>query len=173
WGLIFVRCWPAGRRRTALVAVTAAGLALLAACGGKKAPVAAALPSATPSPAAVVHPWHNPLTGGLQGKGHKLMVVKIDNTRPSHPQVGLNLADIGYIEEVEGGLTRIAAVFSSKYPKVVGPVRSARETDIHLFSQYGPVAFVYSGAQPAVTRELEASNLHLMGDRYAGAGVPS
>ena len=44
-------------------------------------------------------------------------------------------ADVVYIEEVEYGITRLAAVFSSKIPERIGPVRSARITDIDLLEQ--------------------------------------
>jgi hypothetical protein len=97
-----------------------------------------------------------------------VLVVKIDNTRPAHPQVGINAADIVYLEQVEGGLTRLAAVFSSALPPTVGPVRSARETDIDLFSQYGKVAYAYSGGQPAVVNQLHHANLYLEPDGYGG-----
>jgi hypothetical protein len=120
----------------------------------------------TKSPAP--RPWRNPLTGLRGGRGGRFLVAKIDNTRPSHPQIGLQAADVGYIEEVEGGLTRMAVVFESKLPPVVGPVRSARETDIGLFAQYGRTAFAYSGAQPTVTRELQGSRLQLEVDGFGG-----
>ena len=55
-----------------------------------------------------------------------MLAVKLDNTVNSHPHAGLLAADVVYLEEVEYGLTRFMAVFSSRYPKVVGPVRSAR-----------------------------------------------
>jgi hypothetical protein len=97
-----------------------------------------------------------------------VLVVKIDNTRPAHPQVGINDADIVYLEQVEGGLTRLAAVFSSTLPSTVGPVRSARQTDIDLFSQYGTVAYAYSGGQPAVVSMLHRANLYLEPDGYGG-----
>ena len=42
--------------------------------------------------------------------------VKIDNTAKAHPQRGLTKADVVYIEQVEGGVTRLAAVYSSTYP---------------------------------------------------------
>jgi len=155
------------RRAAAVAAMAVATTALLAGCGGGKKPATIAAPP-TPTPKAV-QPWRSPFTGLTAGQGKRILVVKIDNTAPSHPQVGIGKADIGYIEEVEGGLTRIAAVFSSKLPKTVGPVRSARETDIELFAQYGKVAFAYSGAQPAVTRELQAANLFLEEDGY-GSG---
>ena len=47
---------------------------------------------------------------------------------------------------VEGGLSRFLAVFSSDYPPVIGPVRSAREDDLELLRQFGRPAFAYSGA---------------------------
>ena len=40
------------------------------------------------------------------------------------------------------------AIFSSRYPPAVGPVRSAREDDLQLLRQFGRPAFAYSGATP-------------------------
>jgi hypothetical protein len=108
------------------------------------------------------------LTGLPGGLGKHVLVVKIDNTRPAHPQVGIQDADIVYLEEVEGGLTRLAAVFSSTLPSTVGPVRSARATDIDLFSQYGRVAYTFSGGQPAVVNALHKANLNLEPDGFGG-----
>jgi hypothetical protein len=69
---------------------------------------------------------------GLPGGDGPILVVKLDDTRSAHPQIGIEEADIVYIEQVEGGLTRLAAVFSSKIPQRIGPVRSARISDIEL-----------------------------------------
>jgi hypothetical protein len=96
---------------------------------------------------------------GLPGKDGPVLVVKIDDTNAAHPQVGLKAADVVYIEQVEGGLTRLAAVFSSNIPDVVGPVRSARVSDIELFAQYGKVAFAYSGAQRKLLPVIAESDL--------------
>jgi DUF3048 family protein len=98
-------------------------------------------PPATPSPAAV-----HPFTGTHAAAG-PVLAVKIDNTRSAKPQYGLRSADIVYVEQVEGGLSRIMAVFSSKLPPRVGPVRSARISDLHLLAQFGRPAFAYSGVQ--------------------------
>jgi len=76
-----------------------------------------------------------------------VLAVKIDNTRNAQPQVGVEAADLVYIEEVEYGMTRLAAIFSSTIPARIGPVRSARITDIDLLAQYGSPAFAFSGAQ--------------------------
>ena len=96
---------------------------------------------------------------GLPGKDGPVLVVKIDDTKQAHPQIGLEDADIVYIEQVEGGLTRLAAIFSSKIPSRIGPVRSARISDIELLAQYGPVGFAYSGAQSKLRPVIAEANL--------------
>ena len=100
----------------------------------------------------------NSLTG-LPGKNGKVLAVKIDDTPQAHPQIGLKDADVIYIEQVEGGLTRLAAIFSSKVPSIVGPVRSARISDLDILAQYGKVAFAYSGAQTKFRPRIQAANL--------------
>jgi hypothetical protein len=91
-----------------------------------------------------------------------VFAVKVDNTAKSHPQAGLSKADIVYVEQVEGGVTRLAAIFSSQYPKYVGPVRSARITDIELFRQYGKVGLIYSGSQNRLLDNLQRADLGLV-----------
>lgn len=100
---------------------------------------------------------------GLPGKDGPVLVVKIDDTRLAHPQIGLEDADIVYIEQVEGGLTRLAAIFSSTIPTHIGPVRSARISDIELLAQYGRVAFSYSGAQSKLRPEITSADLEDLG----------
>ncbi|CAB4899739.1 unannotated protein [freshwater metagenome] len=88
-----------------------------------------------------------------------MMVIKIPNTGRAQPHAGLTQADIVYVEEVEWGLTRIAAVFSSNVPDVVGPVRSARISDIELLAQYGKPIFAFSGAQQKMQPVIAAASL--------------
>ena len=110
----------------------------------------------------------SPLTG-MPGKLGPVLVVKIDDTALAHPQVGLKDADVVYIEQVEGGLTRLAAVFSSKIPSQIGPVRSARISDLELLAQYGKVGFAYSGAQRKLFPEIAAANFFDVGANRYGA----
>ena len=90
----------------------------------------------------------SPFTGEPVNALRRVLAVKIDNIAQARPQTGLTRADIVYVLPVEGGLTRLLAVFSSDAPPLVGPVRSARETDLTLLAQFGRPAFAYSGAQP-------------------------
>jgi hypothetical protein len=67
-------------------------------------------------------------------------------------------ADIVYVDPVVWGLPRLAAVFSTDMPGSVGPIRSARVSDIELFAPLGDIAFVYSGAQRRLQPKLAAAD---------------
>ena len=99
------------------------------------------------------------MLSGLAGSNNPILVVKIDDTKDARPQVGLEDADVVYVEQVEAGLTRIAAIYSSKLPDLIGPVRSARISDIDMLAQYGRVGLAYSGAQTKMRPVLAAANI--------------
>jgi uncharacterized protein with PIN domain len=91
-----------------------------------------------------------------------VLAVKIDNIAPARPHTGLGSADIVYVEQVEGGQSRILAVFSSRLPPKLGPVRSARESDIELLRQFGRPALAYSGAQSRLNPLLTDAPLYAL-----------
>lgn len=111
------------------------------------------------------------LLSGKVGSNGPVLVVKIDDTTQAHPQIGLEDADIVYIEQVEGGLTRLAAIFSSVVPQRIGPVRSARISDIDIVSQYGRVAFAYSGAQRKLLPVIASANVQDLGAQHEGSAI--
>src|SRR5262249_6479252 len=90
----------------------------------------------------------SPFTGEPTAGRRPVLALKIDNIVFARPQTGLTRADIVYLLPVEGGLSRMLAVFSSRLPPVIGPVRSAREEDVQLPAQFGRPALAWSGAQP-------------------------
>lgn len=106
-----------------------------------------------------VEPTYNSLSG-REGSDGEILVVKIDDTVSARPQIGIDRADVVYIEQVEGGLTRLAAVFSSEIPTLIGPIRSARISDIEILAPYGRVVFAYSGAQSKMLPVISAANLN-------------
>ncbi len=111
----------------------------------------------------------SPKTSAITGKeavDGPIVVVKIDDTPQAHPQVGLDKADLIYIEQVEGGLVRLAAIFSTQIPNAIGPVRSARISDIDLLAQFGKVAFFYSGAQSKLLPVIKTANLYDIGAEH-------
>lgn len=99
----------------------------------------------------------SPLTG-LPGAGAEpVLAVKVDNSRTARPWTGLEDADVVYVEPVEGGTTRLLAVFASRRPASVGPVRSFRESDLDVLAAYGRPALVYSGAAPELGSALASA----------------
>ncbi|MFE1438814.1 DUF3048 domain-containing protein [Streptomyces sp. NPDC058739] len=108
-----------------------------------------------------------------------VLAVKIDNARLARPHTGLNSADIVYVEQVEGGLSRLMAVYANTLPADVGPVRSARETDLELLRQFDEPTLAYSGAQRKLMPLIDAAPLraeppgHTSGAYYRGTGRPA
>ena len=114
----------------------------------------------------------NSLSGRVGNDG-RVLAVKIDDTDKARPQIGLIEADVVYIEQVEGGVTRLAAIYSSRYPAQIGPVRSARISDMELLEQYGKVAFAFSGAQRKLRPVIDSANLFNLGAEREGIAVYS
>jgi hypothetical protein len=75
-----------------------------------------------------------PLTGlPVRGPLNRAAVtVKVSNTPDAHPHRGLGDADLVFVEPITGSTTRLAAVFHSRLPVQVGPVRSLRPMDAAL-----------------------------------------
>jgi hypothetical protein len=101
-----------------------------------------------------------PLTGlpdpsGLT-KHRAALTIKIDNTPEAMPQYGIEDADVVYEEIVEGGITRLAAIFNSQLPTQVGPVRSVRRTDREIVFPIRGI-FAFSGGR---STRSEASKPH-------------
>ena len=151
---------PAAARRTrrvrALVALTlTAGLTLTGCQKESSSPSAAGQPAGQPTAPGLTVQGTWPLTG-LPVRGpaprHPVMVVKIDNSENSSPQVGLSHADLVTEELVEGGITRLAVFFYSDIPRLVGPVRSMRATDIGIVKPAKAVLVASGGAPPTVRR---------------------
>ena len=136
------------------------GSLALGACGGDEGspePGAAPEGQSTATGSTLSGQW--PLTG-LPAEGeaprHPVVVVKIDNTGASNPQVGLGDADLVVEELVEGGSTRLAVFYYSSIPDRVGPVRSMRATDIGIVRPADAVLVASGGAPPTVRRVASA-----------------
>ncbi|MHB8186736.1 MAG: DUF3048 domain-containing protein [Dermatophilaceae bacterium] len=153
-------------RVTTAVAVVALTATVIGGCSSAAKPKAApsastmatATQTATPTPtlAGLVT---NPLTGvGAPPQG-PVVAVKLDDTLAGRPTLGLEKADVIYIEEAEGGLSRMVAVFASAKPKVRA-VRSIRSSDPELLGQYGRIIVVASGGGGNSIHDLDRSTLH-------------
>src|SRR5215210_955754 len=114
------------RAHTVAAAVTAlvlagAGVGLAVTRRGSASPPAAGpatsfgspSPKPTPTPSATPTPDSDP-TDPLTGekvRSNPVIAAKVENTAAARPQVGLSRADIVFVEEVEGGQTRLVAVY--------------------------------------------------------------
>jgi hypothetical protein len=115
-----------------------------------------------------------PLTGlpdptGLSAK-RPALTIKIENTPEALPQWGIDQADVVYEEIVNGGITRLAAIFNSHAPAKVGPVRSVRPTDTQVVWPLGGI-FAYSGGAPYAVESIETAPVKLVDESSAGAAM--
>jgi hypothetical protein len=163
------------RRLSACAAVLAVTFGLCACSSDhKKKPAAtsasatSAAPTSTSASSSAKPAALNPLTGLPGVPKTPLLAVKIDDTAPGRPQVNIDKADIVYIEAVEAGLTRLAALFGT-YKPTVGYVRSTRPADPDLLRQYGRITEAFSGGQKVSRDLLAKAGLH---GWDLGAGVP-
>lgn len=112
-----------------------------------------------------------PLTGldapSADAISQRVVSVKIENSPAARPQTNLQLADVVYESVTEGGITRFNAMFHSASPDSVGPVRSARLSDLYIVPQYNAL-FVFSGASTSVNSKIRGTSIE---DLSEDAGV--
>ncbi|MEZ0448111.1 DUF3048 domain-containing protein [Cellulomonas sp. ICMP 17802] len=168
------------RRRTAVPAVLAGLVLLLAACSpDAPPPVETPAPvthgptiepdkGAAPAPDAVPV-W--PLTG-VAGEpvARPSLAVKIENTAVARPQTGLDQADVVWETIVEFDVSRFIAVFHSQVPAEVGPIRSVRPMDpVILAPMHGLLAF--SGGQQGILDLVAASGVQMISHDAGAPGM--
>jgi hypothetical protein len=154
--------------RTSVAAALMAliGSALASCSGGSSTPTATDSPTPTPSVTTTTVPVAVktcPLTGLPPKEGQRIgrvaLAVKIDNVGDARPQAGLDYADLVIEETVEGGLTRLFAVFQCDKTSNVGPIRSARTSDGDMLRLLrGGAVFGYSGANPRAIAPVRATS---------------
>ncbi|MEO6470794.1 MAG: DUF3048 domain-containing protein [Aeromicrobium sp.] len=153
-----------------IVALTAAALTLTA-CGSKDE--TGDTKASERDSAKLVE--RSPLTGLVLPSGlpnNPVFVVKVENTEGGVPQYGLNKADLVFEELVEGGLTRLAALYYSNLPTKIGHIRSTRATDIGIAS---PVAgqIVASGGSNGTYRRIKKAGITIFSEDHGAPGFSS
>jgi len=115
-----------------------------------------------------------PLTGLPDISGNAVnrpaLTVKIENTPDSMPQWGITKADVVYEEIVNGGITRLAAIFNSSVPTKIGPVRSVRPTDTQIVYPLGGI-FAFSGGAQYAINSIETAPVKLLNQTSAGLAM--
>src|SRR5690625_999382 len=163
------------RGRRGWVALLATAVLALGACSSSPPPQPAPEPrttapvqTPTPTPEAVPT-W--PLTGlpVEDGEQRPAVAVKVENSAAARPQTGLEEADVVWEEMVEGGITRFNAVFHSRLPEVVGPIRSLRPMDAGIVAPLGGPQ-VISGGQTLFLGSVEAEGVQLISNDAGHGG---
>jgi len=159
-----------------LIGITATLTALslgLAACGGDDAKDGGGSDdpkSAASNGGGATETWPLtglPVDGGSAEQDHPVLVLKLDNTEASSPQLGLSHADLVVEELVEGGITRLAAFYYSDVPGDVGPVRSLRASDIGIVSPVD-AAMVTSGGFGETVRRINEAGIKIYNEGSPG-----
>jgi len=123
-------------------------------------------PTNTPVPTAVPQPSvRSPLTGlpvaSLDDITRLPLLVKLGNSGAERPQSGLSQADVVYESVTEGGITRYAALFQSREATTIGPVRSARLSDLQIAPEFGAVLAHVGASSPIMAMLRNGSVLDL------------
>ena len=156
------------RTLSVLASLAVSGLGL-SACGSSHSSAASPTSSTTTtavSGASALCPLTGtPAPGGVVPQ-RPAIAMKVDNyslgpaPAEARPQSGLDAADVIFEEQVEGSITRYAAVFQChESAGLVGPIRSARWTDVQMLSELGHPLFVHVGGITPVLDYVNSSSL--------------
>lgn len=100
------------------------------------------------------------LPAGEQVLENPVVAVKIDNVDGrATPQVGINAADVVYEIQVEGSVTRLLSLFQSTDAGPIGPVRSARSSEIALLEELNNPLFTWHGENGILGPQVRASKV--------------
>jgi len=88
------------------------------------------------------------------------VAVMYDNHSLARPQSGLAMADVIYEAPVEGGATRLMAIFNfNKQIDEIGPVRSARPYFVNWAAEYNAL-YVHAGGSPEALQLIKRSPIY-------------
>jgi hypothetical protein len=159
----------AGAGVVAVIALVVAGV-LVFRSGKESDDTATTVPETTTTTERVPGPIA-PLTGLEDPTGavatRCAVSVKVGNTADAHPQTGVGAADVVYEEVVDGGITRLVAVYQSTAPDQVGSVRSVRPTDQYILWPLRGV-FAFSGGNPDELASLKGVPVVKLDETAAG-----
>ena len=116
-------------------------------------------PAPTPEP---VLDSFSPLTGLPMNEAmtrNRPLAISLSNVPEAMPMNGVSDADIIYEVLVEGGLTRMLAIYqNSMYVPKVGSIRSGRHYTADIAHSYNAI-FITAGGSPQAYREIRAEGV--------------
>ena len=119
----------------------------------------------TIKPNEVVEPKEEKKEPEIFNGNDRPIAVMIDNHKGAWPQAGLNKTYLVYEIIVEGGETRLMALFKGQDVDVVGPVRSSR----HYFLDYAmenDAIYAHYGWSPKAKSDISSLNINNINGLY-------
>ncbi len=98
---------------------------------------------------------------------YRPIAVMYDNHNAALPHYGISSSCLVFEALAEGGITRLMAVFSHRYPDAVGPVRSARIYFVELALSYNAL-LSHCGGSPDALSALRRLPIDLDQIRFSG-----
>jgi len=115
-----------------------------------------------------IHPLSGLLMKESETRGRPWAVM-IDNYVSARPSAGLSSATLVYEAPVEGGVTRLMAVFNSQdLPAEIGPVRSARPYFLKWAQELG-ATYVHVGGSPEALALAKNLGVNDVNEFYQGS----
>ena len=124
------------------------------------------IPLRTPDPNLTLDGF-NPLTGEpmvAQFQNNRPVAIVLNNLPEALPLNGVSDADIIYEYPVEGGLTRMLAIFQDVfYVEKIGCIRSARHYTVQLANAYDAI-FLSAGRSPQALAEVRSLGIPFLNE---------
>lgn len=168
------------KKRTRVLLLAAALILTLTGCGKKDIPPEpepeestdiVPSPEPEPEPQPYVPAGTNPLTGlpmEPEYEGKRPVAVMLNNLKAAQPQLGISQADIIYEVPVEGGITRMLALYQTvEGIEILGSVRSARPYFVELALGHDAIYVHAGGSQDAYSNIYSWKVDHMDGVRGA------
>jgi len=156
-------------RRHPLLAFALCASLTLAACGGDDAEAVAGTTTTRPAPTTTTTtvpagPTSSALTGlpfsDPSIADRPVVAVKFDNVEGrSTPQVGIAAAEVVYEVPVEGQVTRFLALFQQTDAAPIGPIRSARGSEIGVLEELNRPLFTWHGANALLDSHVRGADI--------------
>lgn len=93
------------------------------------------------------------------------IAVMIDNEKPAWPHSGLQDAYMIYEMIIEGGESRMVALFKNKTTAKIGPIRSARHYFVHYDMEHNAI-FAHFGWSPKAQNTIKTYNVNNINGIY-------
>ena len=124
--------------------------------------------SPEPEPEPILNPITNLPVQSEECLKRRVVLVSLDNVLNARPHYGIFFADLVYEMPVEGGASRLVAVFYENSQEIIGPVRSARVYMVDIAREWQGL-FVHCGGSQESLNQLARGYVNWLNEIGQGA----